>query len=371
MARVKRDEFLNTLNLVDAGLSPRPFIEQSSCYIFDYGWVSTFNDEICCRAKSRLPKDFTGAVQAKPLKTVLDAMSDEEIDLRPDGKELIIRANGKEIALRLEGEIVLPVDEVVLPEDDEFTPLPENFKYAVEKVVSAAGTSDEEFITLCVHVHPKHLEASDRRQMCRYTFKTGTGVKDPFLVRAKSLTHVIKVDPTKIGQTDEWVHFRNANVFFSCRRHREDYFKLDEQFDFTGSKMTLPQGGVEAVKIAATFLDGKEEDKVTVTLSPESDERGMLVSGQGPMGRATVPLHMRYKGKPQSFRVLPNMLAQLIKDNKECEIGPRKLCVRGDGWVYVTSLASAEKKKEAARERETVPAGPTEDEDNGPGDADD
>jgi len=43
--KINRQEFLDSLEMVKAGLSPREFIEQSSCFAFKEGEVLTFNDE--------------------------------------------------------------------------------------------------------------------------------------------------------------------------------------------------------------------------------------------------------------------------------------------------------------------------------------
>lgn len=328
--RTNRAEFLRILNLVEPGLSPRPFLEQSQCYILKSGFVSTFNDEICCRAKSGLPRDVTGAVQAKPLKDVLGNMSDDDVTITVRAKELHVAGHRKEAGIRLEREIVLPLDDVTMPES--WQPLPADFAAAVAKVANAAGSNDEEFITICVHIAPGYMEATDRRQGCRYDLTTG--VDESFLVRAKSLIHLAGLDMLQVGTTKEWVHFGNKTMGFACRRHIVDYPDLATYFDFEGEPATLPRGGPEAAKLAGTFCEGKENDKVTVSLT----DGNMLVRGEGSFGWASAELKMEYAGPDVTFRLTPSMLAQLIKDNDKCELSGRKLKVTGEHWTYVSAL---------------------------------
>ncbi len=329
-ARVTRTEFIDTLARVEAGLSVRPFIDQSDCYIFDQGWVSTFNDEICCRTKTGLPVDFVGAVHAKTLRTALEAMTAAEVTVDFTAQKVTIRAKDERVAVRLEAEIVLPVDGVTAPE--LWDELPLEFAEAVKRVAEAAGTKQEEFLATCVHIHPAFVEASDRYQMCRYT--VATGAAESFLVRAKSLTPVTNLGVVKMGFTDEWVHFRNRTLVYSCRRHLDSFFELDEQFDFRGPPAELPRGAEQAAKLAGAFCEGKDNDKVIVRLTPGR----MVVRGEGGRGEGERDVPMEYAGADLTFRLTPAMLTSLVKSATRCELDGKKLCVRGDHWVYVTAL---------------------------------
>lgn len=210
MNRINRATLLEILLRVAPGLSSRDFIEQSSCFAFTGGWVATFNDEICCRTKTGFDADFVGAVHAQSLLRVLENMSEDEVDLNATAKELVVIGKRKKAGIRMESEIILPVEQVEPPES--WTPIPEDFGVALKTVAAAAGTNDEEFMTVCIHITPEFMEACDRRQATRYTL--ATGVSRPFLVRAKSIIHVADRAMLKIGETDNWVHLRNKDLFF-------------------------------------------------------------------------------------------------------------------------------------------------------------
>lgn len=346
--RVNRAEFLQILSRVEPGLSKRDLVEQSRCFVFQDGWVATFNDEICCRTKTDLPEDFVGAVHAEPLTRTLENMADDEIEVSIREGELFLRGKRKQAGIKLEAQIVLPVDQVELPEKGTWTVLPEEFPAAVEQVIATAGTNDEEFITVCVHVHPLWLEACDRKQATRYEIPTG--VTRPFLIRASSLKHIIPLGLTKAGETENWVHFRNKSIIFSCRRHLDEYpsDRITEMMKFRGEPATLPRGGVEAASLAGVFSgEDKDNDKVLVRLT----DGHMVVRGDGAFGWASVDLEMAYHGAPVSFLIAPQLLIELVKNHTDCEIGPGRLMVSGARWKYLTVLGAAEeeaKKKPVA-----------------------
>jgi hypothetical protein len=344
--RVNRAELLQILGRIQPGLSTRDFVEQSSCFVFDRGWSCTFNDEICCRTKTGFPDSLEGAVHSAQLMKVIENMTDDELDLDVKEGELLVQGKRKKAGIRMEAEIVLPVDQVESP--SEWAVLPEDFKAAVEQVREAAGTNDEEFMTVCVHVHPDWLEACDRKQATRYTIKTG--VSRSFLVRAKSLAHIETLDLTKIGETDNWLHFRNKSLIFSCRRYIEDYpmEKITEMLKFRGEPGVLPRGGVEAAKLAGVFSgEDKENDKVLVRLT----DGHMVVRGEGAHGWAAADLEMAYHGPEVTFRIAPQLLTKLVNNHTNCEIGPGKLMVTGEKWKYLTVLGKADEPKKEKKQK--------------------
>jgi len=340
MTRLSREDFVQALERVEAGRSNRNFLEQSSCFVFRDGYICTFNDEVCCRTKFDLPPDFVGAVPGKPLMDVLRNMSDDEITLSVDGTQLVIKGRRKESGLRLEAEILLPVDSVESPQ--RWVPLenPEEFAAAVKQVCGAAGTNEEEFMSVCVHIAPACMESTDRNQASKYD--TPTGVSRDFLVRAKSLAAVAPLGVTKVGETENWVHFRNKAVIISIRRHLESYFDLAKVWAFRGTEAELPRGAEEAARLGAVFsAEDKENNKVTVALT----DGHMRVRGEGAHGWATADLEMAYHGAPVSFRIAPDMLEQLVKQHTRVEIGPGKIMVRGERWCFVSVTGSTEPAK--------------------------
>lgn len=331
--KINRDEFLNVLGRVSPGISKKGTVEQSSCFVFDQGWLSTFNDEICCRTESGLPDTITAAVHAEELLRWVENVNDDELEVWVDGSLFRIRAGRKKTGIRMESEIVLPIDEVSLPE--EWFPLPAEFTDGVRQVKGAAGSSVDEFMVRCIHVHPNYVEACDRNQFIRYELKTG--VSRSFLVQAASLANIVSLDLTLIGETPDWVHFRNQRLIFSVRQHLEDYptDNITEALKkFNGLPCKLPKGAEVAARLGAIFAGDDKDSRVTVQLK----DNQMVVRGQGPRGWSEVPLDMNYTGSDVAFRIAPSHLGQIVDDYEECEISERRLRVSGERWVYLTRL---------------------------------
>lgn len=335
--RINRERFLEVLGKVRAGVSTRDHIEQSTCVVFSGGWVSTYNDEICCRAAAGFPEEFEGAVRAVPLLGVLENMADEDVEVRFLEKEVRVRGARREASVRLERSILLPLEEIESPES--WTPLPEGFPEAVKRVCETAGTDDDEFVTICVHVHPDYLESCDRKQATRFVMRTG--IQSPCLVRAKSLRHVADLGLVKVGVSDGWIHFRNKGLIFSCRRHLDEYptENVTKVMSFRGSKATLPESIPEAVRLAVVFSgEDKTNDKVLVRIS----EGRMEIRGEGAFGWSKADLEMSYRGDPLTFRIVPDTLIFLAENHRDCEITPGRLRIAGESWTYVTVLGREE-----------------------------
>lgn len=354
--RVNRTEFLQMLGRVDPGLAPKKgSVEQGTCYVFEDSWLLTFNDEIACRTFTGLPAEFKGAVPADPLKRALErvpAVQDDMIRVESTGREFVVRWSDRKndvVAVRAEADVVLPIDAVETPAKEDWAPLyagkggdvGDAFRAAVELVQEVAGSNKDEFLCLCVHLHPDYMEASDKRQAVRYAMPTG--VREPCLVRQSAIKHVVSLGMVKIAETPSWVHFRNKHLIFSCRRYVEDYLDLDSAFAFRGAAAELPRGGEQAAQLAAVFVNEADPDNNKVTVVMDRDR--MTVRGEGAAGYASREMDMKYAGEPLAFRVRPGLLEQLIRKNNTCEIGAPggkyKLKTTGDSWVYSVALAAA------------------------------
>ncbi len=333
--RVNRGELLQALSWAEAGLSTGDLVTQGKCFVFRGGWAVSFNDEVCVRARTPLPKEVTGAVRAKPLKAALEAFSDPEIDLTITDKAFGMGVHRTDVSVRMEKEILLPDDQVEAP--DAWEPLPDEFSQAVEFVTGAAGTDDREFISVCVHLTPTHLEACDRIQYARWSL--ATGLPEDFLVRARSLAKIVPLGVDRVGITPNWVHFRNRQLVVSCRRAALQYPDAGRLVEFDAVPVTLPRGAISAANLASVFTGGdKEGDKVLVTLS----DGHMMVAGEGTYGKSRVVLDTAYDYEPVSFRIPPKLLAHVVEEHSDCEISADRLRVRGENWVYVILLGAVE-----------------------------
>lgn len=335
---VNRDELLTRLQAVQAGLaSRREVIEQSSCFIFQNKYVLTYNDEVACRHKSGLPKDFSGAVRSAPLLAILQKLPEETITLEPRDEELRIVGTKKVSGVGMEKEILLAVEAVDQP--GEWTDLHADFQEALEMVAQSAGKDESKFSLTCVHCHPKYLESGDNMQFIRYRLKTR--FSQEFLVRQTAIKNIIAFGMTQFSETESWVHFKNpSGLIMSCRRHIENFPDISDLLEVNGDKASFPKGLVESIDRAEVFsTENSNENYVKIDLKPGK----MKLRGEGVSGWHTEVVSMpSYKGDAKTFFMSPGLLRELTKKHNECIIGKNSLQVKGERFTYVAYLGQPE-----------------------------
>ncbi len=354
--KVNREDLLNNLNMVKAGLSPREFIEQSSCFVFQDGSVMTFNDEVACRKE--IGFQFKGAVQAAPLLAILEKMDDPELEVLENEKgELEFRGKGRRFGVLKDAEIFLPIDRVEMPE--KWRALPKEFTEAIGLVQHCVSQDESRFLLTCIHIAPEWIEACDNMQMMRCP--VDTGLKGSVLVRGTSLQHLVALGMDQMALTKNWVHFQNQlGLVFSCRRYAEQYPDLEAILKFEGSPIIIPKGMADASDRAAVFASDKSgEALVLVRLA----EGRVQVVGDGVTGWYKEIKKVSYDGPPLEFLIAPELLKHIAERYSDAELTGDKLKVKGGSWVYVTVLGKktneeeqpAEEPKKKAKQKDADP----------------
>ncbi len=337
--KVNREQFLQALQSVSAGLSQRDIIEQSSCFVLDQGEVLTFNDEVSCRHKSGLPKEVKGAVKAEYLLEQLQKRPDETMELEVTDTALIFKGKNKgswKSTHNMEAEVFLPIDSVERPE--EWVKLDETFADAIGMVSHCAGTDESKYDLTCVHISPKWVEACDNFQMCRWRLRTG--VSTSILVKAVSIKQIVSLGMIELGETEHWLHFRSASgLVYSCRRYMEDYKDIGHVLKVEGVPMSLPKTLIEASDRANVFSkENADNNQVKLILKPGK----VTIKGQGPHGAYQQSNKINYDGERIEFFINPGILGDLANRHKECIIGKDRLLVNGGSYRYVSVLSLPE-----------------------------
>lgn len=351
--KISRVEFLQRLEGTVPGLSPREVIQQSSCFIFRNGLLSTYNQLVFCRSKSGLPKKFEGAVSSLKLLSMLKKLPDEEIEVDFTETDLVVYGSRKETTFSLESEISLPIDDIEKPDKENWRELPSLFTEAVSVVQECASKDVSEETLVCVHIHPKWIEASDNFQGTR--FRLRTGVEEPFLVKRESLKHIVSFGMSQINETKNWVHFRNPVLRISCPRFMDKYPNCKHLYKATGNpvEFKLPKKLDQAADRAMEFSkENSEDDQVTIILQ----RKKVTVIGEGVSGGHKEFPKIKYLGPDMAFRISPKLLIEICKRHTQCLIMDGKLLVDGGKWKYAVSLSKPEdidketKKRQRAKE---------------------
>jgi len=342
MKKINREELLTTLESVKSGLSQREIIEQSSCFIFKDKKIMTFNDEMACSYPS--PIDIKGAVQAMPLITILQKMSqDDEITIEASKTELLINGARRYAGIRLEKEILIPIDTLESPKN--WTKLPKDFTEALKIVKECAGEDETQFTMTYIHLHSDYIEACDNYQIIRYKIKTH--IEKDFLVRRDSLSHVVGLNATEFSETKHWIHFRSpSGLVISCRRYKEEFPDMSKILKTSGTPAILPKGLIQAAERAETFsVENMEDNQVTISLSRNE----ITVLGKGTSGWYKEIKKIKYKGDSIIFTISPKLLVEIIKRRNECQISPTRLKIEDGKFIYVTCLGKPEKESKSEK----------------------
>jgi hypothetical protein len=344
MQAVNRGEFLRNLEMCAPGVSSTGIAEQSSAFVFDAGLVTTFNDEIACRIKSGLDESFKGAVESKPLLELLHKLTEDEIAVEIADSTLSVIGKRRRADFNLEAEVLLQTESLEKP--GKWFKLDPEFGESIKVVGNCSGRSDVYGYVNCVHLHPRKIEAQDAAQFC--SWKIGTGFEKASLVRRDSLKHVVPLGMTKASETDNWLHFRNqAGLVMSCRKYLDEFPDRSKLFDVEGEEVAFPKGLVEELDKAQVFSRENESDRVKVTVKPGK----VIVEGIGVHGKYTARPKVNYNGKPMSFLIAPDMLAEVVKQGNVCVVGKDRLTVTNGKYRYLACLVSSEE------EPKTSPSG--------------
>lgn len=341
MIHVARAKFLQVLESVTPGLTPKEQIVQSSCVCFQDGKVFTFNDEVACVTNSGLPLDFEGAAQARPLITILQQMPDEDLMLEPKDGTLTVYGKGKKRRLKakLEPKVLLPIQSIQPPGD--WTKLPSDFSEAVRMVQECCGNDHSQIHYVCVHIHPGWVEAFDSNQYGRFTIKTG--FEEPFLVKKDAIKHVTAMDLTEFSEVENWVHFQGpSGLVLSCRRWMfEEVVDTSSQLQVPDARPAIfPKSLAESAKIAEVCSSEMGEvNYISVRLQKDT----LMISGQGVNVNYDEIKGCDYKGPPIHFLISPKILSKMLEKESKCEIGSTRIKVTSQNWTWLARLRAPER----------------------------
>jgi hypothetical protein len=335
---VNRETFLKKLLHCQPGLSEteKDELAQTTHIVFKSGWAISFNAEVSCRCPSGLEKTLSAAVKARPLIDSLQKLTTRDITLTFANKRLVVDARHRKIMVPLDRKIQLKFGIVERPV--AWQPLRDDFIEAIEMATQCTGKNEEMFYTVCVHLHPKGIEACDSFQVLRY--KLRTGVRESVLVRGDAIKHLAEMSSmTQMCETETWIHFKNKRDFiFSVRRHfGYKYIDLSKAIGIEGSPAVLPRGLPDEIQIAEIFSKSEDVNVVTV----EIDNGQMKMVGQGVQGKFIGgPYKVKYKGPGVEFLVAPNLLSDIVKKYNRCIIARKAIKIEGDKWVYLCYLGN-------------------------------
>lgn len=363
---LNKSDLLAALTAVSPGLSKTDTIDQSSAFAFRGGRVMTYNEDLACVTRSGLPKEFTGAVQSKPLLAILEKLEDEDLVFSFTPSRFKLRSpNGRrEYGVAMEDAVRLPVDSVERPDKDSWEKLTSDFTEAVAVTHECASNNSEEVAQNAVHLTGKWVEATNDVQLIRYYVKVP--VKKSVLVRKAAAKVVPQMDAQWMAETRNWVHFRNASgLLVSCQKLVGTFGDADAMELLTpeneDDRFQFPKGLAAAAERVGVFTSDTKDDMMYFDMGPD----GVSVGGEGRGGEGReVVSKDPWKGTPLRFLIPPKLLVEMTRRNPDCYVGKSRLVMKGgDRWVYTAAVdppkqktppAATGKTKRRRKEEETT-----------------
>jgi len=330
--KIERAKLLETLSKVQPGLASKEVIEQSQCFVFHDGMVSTYNDEIAVNCPTDLK--INGAVEARQLFQLLNKSKAKEIELEVTEDELQIKTKKASAGIPLQLEINPVMEEIGKPK--EWFELPKQFVDGIRFCMFSVSTDMTKPVLTCIHVKSNRVESCDNLRMTRYRMKKK--IEGEILLPSTSARFLIKYPIKEYAQTKGWLHFQaeKEGAIFSCRTFEKKYPKLKKFMDVDGTVVTMPSKIEGILERAGIFsiTDFKQEEHVRVIIS-----KGRLtVHVKGDSGWYKERTKIKYKGEGVEFAVNPEFLKETLSLMRELTIGGSRLKLTGERFEHVVSL---------------------------------
>ena len=141
---------------------------------------------------------------------------------------------------------------------------------------------------------------------------------------------------THFGETEDWLHFKNAvGMQFSVRRFCEEYPDFTPHLNVEGDDIVLPKNLVTTIELAEVFANESSDDnKIIVAIKSGK----IQVRSTGTNGAYLETKKTNYSGSKRSFKIAPKLLADITERFNDCILGDDKLKVDGGSFQYISAL---------------------------------
>lgn len=332
MTSANRTDLLRSLEMCSVGTNTRENLEQSSCFVFSDGFITTFNGEIFCKVSS--PINIEGAVPAKPLLELLRKLTEEELEITATSTELRVKGKGRRSAIRLSDEIILDTSDVDSP-DKDWTELPPAFSDVLPVVANCAAKESDPFAFCCVHLTPKGMEATDRSQAIRY--RMTTGLSENVLIRGSSCRSIATLGIASVNNTASWLHWKTySGMVISVRKIAEAYPKgLTAIFQSEKiAEMDIPGSVADVIGRSAPFIEETSSGKrVEISVNVNT----LYIRAQNGNGWYEEEREIVYDSVPCRIAVNPTYFLSVLRHASPIDICQGGLRIVGDSFVYCVS----------------------------------
>jgi DNA polymerase III sliding clamp (beta) subunit (PCNA family) len=337
--KINKQKLQTALDLVKPGLANKEQIEQSTSFAFIDGCVKTFNDEI---SVSHPIKDLQleGAVNADEFYKLISKIKKDEIEMDVTENEIHFKSSRTKAGLTLQNEILLPIESI--GKRGKWMELPEDFLRYISLAVGACSNAISRPILTCVNIQQDgKIIGADLYKIMICQMETDMPI-DSFLLPAKSVLDVLKLNPVKIAQGDGWIHFQTKEkTEISCRIFEDEYPDISPYEAIEGISLSFPKTMQEILERAWVFAkrDVVIEESVIISFA----ENRMKIRAESETGWIEDEVNVKYNDDPVEFSITPYLLRDILKETNEFILSDNALKFEGTGWQYISALCSTAK----------------------------
>lgn len=325
---IQRQSLVDTLALLQPGLSNKDIIETGTCFNFNRDNIITFNGFVSVSIP--LETGIEGAVQADELFKLLDRITIDEIELIKTESELQIKAGKIKAGLSLKTELLPP-----LQVENEWLELPEQFKEAIRFCQFSTSKDMTRPHLTCIHFDGVKVSSSDRWRITQ--FAMSEPIPKNFLLPAAAANILLKYNITHMALDNAWVHFadEDSGLIFSAHLIIADVMQPDQYFEVEGQVVKFPDLS-KTLDRAKIMIEGVSDLDLTVRLELRPGK--LICRGEKDTGWIEEQIDLDYEGQLRIMKVNPMFLTDILSRTKEMIVNDNVCLFWGENFRHVMML---------------------------------
>jgi DNA polymerase III sliding clamp (beta) subunit (PCNA family) len=335
---IQKDQLKSALNLLKPGLSKKDIITNSNCFVFNKGYISSFNDELWFNYPVEGITEYF-AVESDEILELLDKTKTDKVTIEVTDDYLLLHAGKANAGFKLV-QVDFPVD-VAMFDNVEWQELPDDFQMAIKFAAMSASDDLTNPILNCVSIKPDGtVSGTNNFRLSNWVLKSELPIEDT-LIPADSVLKILTIKPTSFVTDNDWVHFKNdEGVIASCRVVYETFPDVSKALSKVkgGELIMFPDDIIDILKRAEVFTD---DEKIAQTITITRKRNYLIIDSESDAkGFFKERIVMDSESADFSFMINPLFLKDILKQSKKCMLQTESYLIsfHGDNWVYMARL---------------------------------
>lgn len=217
---VDTEVLLKKLSLTQGGLAKKEIVEDTASYIFDGGYVYTYNDSTS--AVSWVPINEKIVVKAKPFYHIIKESSDKYVEIHSTDSTLYINGNetSAKISINRTSPLQFSIYELGVPPiySDKWASVSKDLIPHIKTSFMTTSKNMAKPTLTCVYWNNNVIQATDNYSITSCTLTTSHPEAKNILIPSEAVSLLLKIDPVAFALTGDWLHFKTTeDAIISCR----------------------------------------------------------------------------------------------------------------------------------------------------------